>query len=205
MNIITPAEIDRLASAINPRYRAFPIVACYTELRVSERFGLKWRNVHFAESYVEVSTTTIETDGAVLLGQPTKSEAGRRTVPLSAKAKMALLAHREMYGGGPDDYVFQSRTAGESRAALTCFPADAMTFSPQASHRRRASLTSSRQWRERLRPSYSVAGSRETSFTRVRRSQLSKGSLSLTTGPSPHCHQTTSGAVLSHPKYGLDG
>ena len=82
MNIITPPEIDRLALGMGPRYRAFPVFACYSGLRVSECFGLKWRNVHFTDSYVEVATNQdLETDGAVLTGQPTKSSAGRRNVP----------------------------------------------------------------------------------------------------------------------------
>ena len=117
MNIITPPEIDRLALGMDPRYRAFPVFACYSGFRVSECFGLKWRNVHFTDSYVEVATTTIETDGAVLTGQPTKSSAGRRNVPLSAKARVALLEHKERFGGGPDDYVFRAPKGGPVRLA----------------------------------------------------------------------------------------
>ncbi len=117
MNIINPQEIERLAGAIHPRYQAFPIVACYTGLRVSECFGLTWRHVHLDDAYIEVSTTTIETDGQILTGQPPKSDAGKRTVPLSAKAREALADHKAKYGGGPNDYVFTSAKGGPVRLA----------------------------------------------------------------------------------------
>jgi integrase len=115
MNITAEFEIATLAGAIDRRYRAFPLVACYTALRASELFGLRWRNVHFDDSFVEIVTTTIEADGMFEEDQPPKSNAGRRKVPLSAIAKQALLEHHRAHPGGPDEYVFTAPRGGPMR------------------------------------------------------------------------------------------
>lgn len=41
MKIVTVEEIEGLSEGIDDRYRAFPIVTCYTGLRAGEIFGLK--------------------------------------------------------------------------------------------------------------------------------------------------------------------
>jgi integrase len=117
MNIITESEISALAGGFDPRYKAFPIVACYTALRASECFGLRWRDVHFTGTsgpYLEVTTTTIDS-GELLTDQEPKSDAGQRSVPLSAVPLQALLDHKAKYPGGPDDYVFLAPLGGPVR------------------------------------------------------------------------------------------
>ena len=111
LTIITEIEIARLAGAIDPRFRALVYLACYAGLRAGELFGLKWSNVDLRGRRLTVSNTVVETNGQLHIDQPPKSEAGRRTVPLSREATRALAAHAEIFDDRPDDYVFPNESA----------------------------------------------------------------------------------------------
>ena len=115
LKIITEIEIARLAGAIDPRFRALVYLACYAGLRAGELFGLKWSNVDLRGRRVTVSNAVVETNGQLHIDQPPKSDAGRRTVPLSREATRALATHAEMYGNRPDDYVFPNEDGNAMR------------------------------------------------------------------------------------------
>jgi len=115
LSIITEIEIARLAGAIHLRFRASVYLACYGGLRAGELFGLKRSNVELSGRRVLVSNTAVETNGRLHIDQPPKSDAGRRTMPLSRVAAKALAAHAEMYGNRPDDYVFPNEEGNPMR------------------------------------------------------------------------------------------
>jgi integrase len=115
LTIVGEIEIARLANAIDLRFRAFVYLASYAGLRAGELFGLKWSNVDLAGRRVTVSNTVVETNGQLHIDQPPKSDAGRRTVPLSGEATRALAAHAEMFGCRPDDYVFPNEVGNAMR------------------------------------------------------------------------------------------
>ena len=115
LRCLTPAEIDRLADTIDPRYRALVIVACDTALRMGELTALTARDVDLLRRRVTVTRNTVEVSGRLHHGQ-VKTKAGRRTVPLSDDAVAALTP---LVGGvsHPDDLLFTSPTGGYLRLA----------------------------------------------------------------------------------------
>jgi integrase len=115
LRIITEQEIAQLAGAVDLRFRAFVYLANYVGLRAGELFGLKWSNIDLPGRRVVVSNAVVETNGQLHVDQPPKSDAGRRTVPLSREAAKALTAHAEMYGQRPDDYVFPNEDGNAMR------------------------------------------------------------------------------------------
>jgi integrase len=115
MVVIDETRIDLLATAIDPRFRAAVYVGCYAGLRAGELFGLKWRNVDFSRRTATITQTVIETGGKLLLDQPPKSAAGRRTVPLATIALDALRDRMDTQPGNPDDYVFTDSKGGPVR------------------------------------------------------------------------------------------
>ena len=115
LRVITEIEIARLADAIDVRFRALVYLACYAGLRAGELFGLKWSNLDLRDRRVSVSNTVVETNGQLHIDQPPKSDAGRRSVPLSRAATTALVKHGEMFGNRSDDYVFPNKDGNAMR------------------------------------------------------------------------------------------
>jgi integrase len=115
LKIISEIEIARLAGEIDARFRALVYLACYSGLRAGELFGLRWCNVDLQGRRVTVSNAVVETNGQLHIDQAPKSEAGRRTVPLSREAIRALAKHAEMYGNRPDVYVFPNEDGDAMR------------------------------------------------------------------------------------------
>jgi integrase len=102
---LTRAQLDRLARAITPRYRALVLAAALTGLRWGELTALRWDDLRLTQPF---------DDGAVAgpgrlrvvraLSDPAnsgrsrvkgpKTEAGRRTIALDQDTVDALVAHR---------------------------------------------------------------------------------------------------------------
>jgi integrase len=116
---LTRAQLDRLAAAINPRYRALVLAAALTGLRLGELTALRWDDLRLAQPF---------DDGAVAgpgrlrvvraLSDPAnsgrgrvkgpKTEAGRRTIALDQETVDVLVAHRDLVGGEGWEDVFTS-------------------------------------------------------------------------------------------------
>jgi integrase len=112
-------QLDRLAAAIDPRYRALVLVAALTGMRWGELIALRWDDPRFDQPL---------DDGAVrgpgrlriaraisdprrtgrLVEKGPKTEAGKRVIALDQETVQALLAHRELVGGGAYDRIFTS-------------------------------------------------------------------------------------------------
>ena len=58
-NVFTPAEIKALMSGLGLRERALVLLAASTGLRQSELFGLKWGDINFAQSTMNVSCSIV--------------------------------------------------------------------------------------------------------------------------------------------------
>jgi len=108
MRFLAPAEIARLADAIDPAYRALVLVAAYGGLRIGELAGLTRRRVDLDRGSVQVVQTLTEVDATLVLG-PTKTRASRRTVSLPRLVVNELAKHIGRYGD-PDQYVFRTVT-----------------------------------------------------------------------------------------------
>jgi integrase len=83
MRFATAAQVNRLAAAVQERYRALVLVAAYGELRWGELVNLRRRHVDAERGTVHVVEQVTELRGKLAVG-PVKSEAGRRTVALPA-------------------------------------------------------------------------------------------------------------------------
>jgi integrase len=112
-------QLDRLVAAIDPRYRALVLVAALTGLRWGELVALRWDDPRFDQPLDDgavrgpgrLRITRAISDprrtGRGLEKAP-KTEAGKRVIALDQETVQALLAHRELVGGGPYDRIFTS-------------------------------------------------------------------------------------------------
>lgn len=105
MRFLAVAEIDRLAAAISPRYRAWVYLACYGGLRWSELVGLRRSSVVGAR--VSVTEQLVKrADGEWHRDMP-KTRAGRRVLTLPGFVTDVMAAHLDEFSQpGADGLVF---------------------------------------------------------------------------------------------------
>lgn len=105
--LVEPADVLRLADAIEPRFRSLVLLAAVGGLRVGELLGLQRRDVDLAEATVRVEHQAIELiDGTRIITGP-KTDAGRRTVAVPEFVSAALREHLERFTApDPDAWVF---------------------------------------------------------------------------------------------------
>lgn len=101
---LTPSEVSRLASAIEPRFRALVLVAAYLGLRWGELAGLLQSAVDFSTAALRVVGTLEEVAGMVRYVEETKSRGGRRTLTVPPFLVSELSAHLSSFGSG-DSWV----------------------------------------------------------------------------------------------------
>ncbi|MDQ4098535.1 MAG: tyrosine-type recombinase/integrase, partial [Actinomycetota bacterium] len=109
MRFLTPDEVATLAEAMDPRYRALVLLACYGGLRWGELAALRRARVDALRRSVVVVEQVQELDDGTQSWGPPKSAAGRRTVPLPRFVSDALADHiGEWALPGADGLVFPS-------------------------------------------------------------------------------------------------
>jgi integrase len=77
---LTPSELERLASAIQPRYRAMVLVMWGT-LRIGEASGLRRSDVNLDAGTIRIENNAVQVLGRPIEGPP-KTNAGRRSMTL---------------------------------------------------------------------------------------------------------------------------
>ncbi len=114
---LTRAQLDRLAAAITPRYRALVLAAALTGLRWGELTALRWDDLQLTRPFddgavggpgrvrVVRALSDPSNSGRMQVKGP-KTEAGRRTIALDQETVDALVAHRELVGGQGWEFVF---------------------------------------------------------------------------------------------------
>jgi integrase len=112
-------QLDRLAAAIDPRYRGLVLVAALTGMRWGELVALRWDDPRFDQPLndgavvgpgrlrITRSISDPRRGGRVVEKGP-KTEAGKRVIALDQETIHAFLAHRELVGGGAYDRMFTS-------------------------------------------------------------------------------------------------
>jgi integrase len=103
------AEVDALASAVEPRYRAMVLLAAWCSLRFGELAALTPANIDLLHGVIRVEHAVSEAGGVPVLGPP-KTEAGRRTVAIPPHLHDELRAARA--GLDPDAQVFPGQDGG---------------------------------------------------------------------------------------------
>jgi integrase len=122
---LTPDELERLATAIGPRYRALVLVAGVLALRWSEAIGLRVCDISFLGRSLSVRQTISEVEGRLQVAE-TKSRASRRTLAVPQFLLDELSAHlaREDQRK-PEDLVFTGPRGAPLRRSFA-----ARTFTP---------------------------------------------------------------------------
>lgn len=79
-----------------PPHRLSPLLHCYIELglRKGEGLGLKWSDIDFKAGTVTIRRQVQSVRGQVVISEYTKTDAGRRTLPVSRSLLDRLRAHR---------------------------------------------------------------------------------------------------------------
>lgn len=111
LEILSPAEMTVLIESTDERYRTLVATGCYTGLRISELFGLKWSDVNLAKGTIKVRQNSQQ--GTFYEPKSTKS---RRTLPVPATVVEMLLKHlswqRQWIKNNKDDLVFTNTRGG---------------------------------------------------------------------------------------------
>jgi len=102
-------DVQRIADAIEPRFRAMVWVAATSGLRFGELAGLMRRHVNLADRILRVDQAlSFVRDQGPTVGPP-KSAAAHRTVAVPASVAAMLGEHLDLYTGvAPDAFVFTS-------------------------------------------------------------------------------------------------
>jgi integrase len=111
-----PADVIRLADAIERRFRALVLLAAIGGLRVGELLGLQRRHIDLTEATIRVEQQAIELADGTRIVTPPKTAAGRRTVAVPGLVAEKLAGHLERYTGEPADaWVFVGERGGPLR------------------------------------------------------------------------------------------
>jgi len=103
-DVLLPSEINRLLQGLRNRERTLVVLAAGTGLRMSELFGLKWRDIDFAGRQASVLRSIVKQ----AVG-PCKTEASQKPVPLDPHLVRSLRAWRRCTRfRQPTDWVFAS-------------------------------------------------------------------------------------------------
>lgn len=110
-------EVERLADAIEPRYRAMVLIAAFASLRKGECLGLARRHVvtDASPATITVERARIETNAHGMMFQEPKTEAGNRTVALPSSLVAAVRDHLEQWvEPGADALLFTAEHSDDT-------------------------------------------------------------------------------------------
>ncbi|MEM9635587.1 MAG: tyrosine-type recombinase/integrase [Pseudomonadota bacterium] len=95
-------EIKAMLNTVSDKYRPLVVTAIYTGMRMSELRGLRWEDVDFTKSIIQVRQRA---DRFNQIGKP-KSKSGRRDIPMAPSVKKVLMAWKANCPTGDLDLVF---------------------------------------------------------------------------------------------------
>jgi len=116
MRALEPAEIEVLAAAVRPRYRALVLTAAFTGCRFGELAALRLGRLDLLHRTLRVEETVSEVGGQLHYGPP-KTRASVRTVVLPKALVAELEHHLASFPPGRAGLVFTARDGGPLRAA----------------------------------------------------------------------------------------
>jgi integrase len=91
--VLTIGEVYALADAIDPRYRALILLACFCGLRWGELAGLQRADIDCDRRTVRIARQLCEVAGRQPFLAPPKSEAGKRTVSIPSLIMADISSH----------------------------------------------------------------------------------------------------------------
>ncbi|MCU1624093.1 MAG: putative prophage phiRv2 integrase [Frankiales bacterium] len=115
--IATLDELEKMVTAITPRYQAMVLLAAWCGLRFGELAELRRKDLDLDAPVVRVSRGMTRVDGEVVIGAP-KSEAGRRAVTIPPHLVPALAEHLDAHvEPEPDALLFPAQHGGHMAPA----------------------------------------------------------------------------------------
>jgi len=110
---LSPAELQHLADAIRPRFRALVLTAAYSGARFGELAGLARQTYEPLKRAIRIERTLTDVRGQLAFGE-TKTRAARRTISIPAWLVDVLAEHIATYPGD-DDLIFTAPAGGPLR------------------------------------------------------------------------------------------
>jgi integrase len=106
--VLSVAEVEAVACAIEERYRALVLLAAWCGLRLGEALALTRADVDLEEGSVSIDKSAAELKSGERIVGPPKTKAGIRKVFVPPHVVPALARHLEHFSGGPapSDLVF---------------------------------------------------------------------------------------------------
>lgn len=105
--VLSVAQIDVIAGAIEERYAALVQLAAWCSLRLGEALALTRSDLDLESGTVRIDKATSELKNGTRIVGPPKTRAGHRTVTAPPHLLPLLKSHLEKYAGhNPDDLVF---------------------------------------------------------------------------------------------------
>ena len=103
-DVLSVEEVQRLLDALALRERTLVLLDVGTGLRMSELFGLKWKDVDFRTSEVSVVRSIV-----MQVTGPCKTEASQKSIPLDSYLAEALRVWQQYTRfKRPEDWIFAS-------------------------------------------------------------------------------------------------
>ena len=117
--VLSVAEVEALAGAIEERYAALVLLAAWCGLRLGEALALTRADVNLEEGSVSIDKSAAELKSGERIVGPPKTKAGIRKVFVPPHVRPALAQHLERFSGGPEpsDLVFTSTLGQPVRRA----------------------------------------------------------------------------------------
>lgn len=117
MRFLSPVEIQQLADAIHPRFRALVLTGAYTGARFGELAALRVDDFNSGDHHIQIVRSLSEVNGHLHFGEP-KTRAARRRVKLPAWLTRLLEQHLEEWLSHDEALVFASPSGGALRRSF---------------------------------------------------------------------------------------
>lgn len=113
--ILTPQEVNALAEAIDPRYRALVLLGAYGGLRIGEMAAIRASDIDLSGRMLLVDEGVREPGGHLEIGRP-KTKASERRITLSPFLADVLADHIDRYPAADDsEFLFAGEHGGTLR------------------------------------------------------------------------------------------
>lgn len=107
-------EVERIAAAIEPRYRVLVVLAAWSGLRWGELAALSRQRIDRLHGVIQVEESMIQLGGGKRFIGPPKSAAGRRTVAVPPHLWPDIDAHLPAYVGSEPGALVFTKESGVS-------------------------------------------------------------------------------------------
>ena len=115
--VLSVAEVEAVAGAIEERYRALVLLAAWCGLRLGEALALTRADVDLEEGSVSIDKSAAELKSGERIVGPPKTKAGIRKVFVPPHVVPALAQHLEHFSGGRRPRTWCSREPTDSQFA----------------------------------------------------------------------------------------